>query len=525
MQFNGVDEGDIVKNDGTHIYSIDQRTKEIIITKANPADDMAVVAKIAMEKQFQPQQLYLRNARLIVIGQSYNQPAFYKNKLSADSQPVDRPYQASVVKAIVYDVEDKENPTFVREFELEGSMTDTRMIDGNLYLVANSQPPLSYGDIENVDLRPFYRDTAVSEDVNVVPYKEIEYIPGDPKANYTIVASFDVEAEMEPEITTYLGGTRQVYMSKESLYLAITNNSFEPTGEHEQKTDILKFAISGGKIEYDASTTVSGWLINQFAMDERNGYFRVATTKGFARNNNNQSENQLYVLDSTLEKVGEVNNIARGEQIYSVRFMEDRAYIVTFKTVDPLFVIDLKEPENPEILGELKIPGFSTYLHPYDENHVIGFGVNTKELENPNQTEPRVVRDGMKISLFDITDVNNPKEKFTEIIQGQGTNSELINNHKALMYDGQKGLFAFPITIYDKQSVFQGAHVYGVDLENGFDLKTKITHQKENSRYPNWEDAISRILYIDDQLYTLSPSKIKAHNIENFNFINEIELK
>jgi uncharacterized secreted protein with C-terminal beta-propeller domain len=137
--------------------------------------------------------------------------------------------------------------------------------------------------------------------------------------------------------------------------------------------------------------------------------------------------------------------------------MGDRGYMVTFKKVDPLFVIDLKDPRSPKILGALKIPGYSDYLHPYDENHIIGFGKDTEEVGNG------AFYQGMKIAVFDVTDVTNPIEMFKENIGDRGTDSELLRNHKALLFSKDKNLLAFPVTVMevknknkaDKESIFQ----------------------------------------------------------------------
>jgi uncharacterized secreted protein with C-terminal beta-propeller domain len=196
--------------------------------------------------------------------------------------------------------------------------------------------------------------------------------------------------------------------------------------------------------------------------------------------------------------------------------------------VDPLFVIDLKEPTRPEILGALKIPGYSDYLHPYDENHLIGFGKDTIEIKG------QAYYLGMKVALFDVSDVSNPIQKFSEIIGDRGTDSDLLQNHKALLFSKEKNLLAFPVTLMEikdgsekakqdslqyGQFTFQGALVYNLDLENGFRLKGRITHLSEedylkagNSWY-NSDKNVQRIIYIDDNLFTLSNEMIKANAI------------
>ena len=265
-------------------------------------------------------------------------------------------------------------------------------------------------------------------------------------------------------------------------------------------------------------------------MDEHGGSFRIATTKGnIWATDERISKNCLYVMDSMLSITGRIEDMAPGERIYSVRFMGDRAYVVTFKTVDPLFVIDLKDPEKPVILGALKIPGSSDDLHPYDENHIIGFGKETVEIKG------QAYYQGMKVALFDVTDVSNPVQKFTEMIGDRGTDSELLSNHKALLFSKEKNLLTFPVTLMEIKDAnkvkmntleygeftFQGALVYNLDLENGFKLKGRITHLSDDDYLKagrSWYDSeknIRRIIYIGDNLFTLSNSMIKANAMED----------
>lgn len=286
-------------------------------------------------------------------------------------------------------------------------------------------------------------------------------------------------------------------------------------------------------------------------MDEFQDKFRIATTVGYSWGEGDQtSRNNLYVLDSAMSIEGRIENMAPGEQIYSTRFMGDRAYMVTFKNVDPLFVIDLHNPQKPEILGALKIPGYSDYLHPYDANHLIGFGKDTVELPQKDYQGKTVGTMayylGMKIALFDVTDVTKPKELFSEKIGDRGTYSELLNNHKALLFDKEQGLMAFPVTVMLSPSSskvdnrtgmpeygqfsFQGAYIYNLNLSKGFDLKGKITHMtaedylKAGYYGTEPEKQVNRILYINDTLYTLSDGQIKASALDSLAEMNNLKL-
>ena len=237
------------------------------------------------------------------------------------------------------------------------------------------------------------------------------------------------------------------------------------------------------------------------------------------------------MLDEKLNIPGKLENLAKGEKIYSVRFMDNRAYIVTFVQTDPLFVIDLSNPTNPTVLGELKIPGYSKYLHPYDETHIIGFGEDT--ITENYGYGPVVRTNGMKMALFDVTNPTEPKEMYSIKIGDRGTYSELLNNHKALLFSKEKNIIAFPISIckninnYHSDVKFQGAIIYGIDLEKGFIEKGKIMHMETENGYIEYDysKAVERIIYIKDTIFTVSKDLIKATDMNTMQELNELKIK
>lgn len=341
-----------------------------------------------------------------------------------------------------------------------------------------------------------------------------------------------------------------------------------------EKTVVQKLAVSGGKVEYKTSGEVPGTILNQFSMDEHNGHFRIATTitdnaggitpmMGIATSGGTtgtmiKSEqaggitaeeqttrlttvpaqtvvpprvagpsNNVYVLDGDLKTVGRLEGLAFGERIYSVRFMGDKAYMVTFRQVDPLFVIDLSQPSEPKILGFLKIPGVSDYLHPYDDMHVIGVGRDASE-------EGRIL--GMKLSLFDVSNVSAPREISKYIIGGRGTSSEALSDHKAFLFSREKSLLVIPVSEWHEflgggeamgrpwiSYYSQGAYVFNLDLMNGFVLKGKISHMG-NETSDDWDATVRRSLYIDDVLYTISNKKVVANRLSDMSEVSEVAL-
>jgi inhibitor of cysteine peptidase len=525
VQVQGVDEADVIKTDGKYIYQVNQ--DRIVIINALPAQSMEVVDTLSFkDDKFTPQEMYIDDQYLVIIGHSYKES----------------------VKAMIYDIANKKSIKKIRELELEGHYVSSRKIGSSIYLIANKYiyPEILKNEGQQHTLA--YRDTAISEETNSVDYKEIHYFPHSIESNYLLVGGLNLkQMDQEMQVSTYLGAGESNYASEENLYVVVTNYvlpeskakiwSDEPP---TRNTSVYKFQLHSGKVQYVTSGEVPGNILNQFSMDEHKGSFRIATTSGdMGRADEHTSKNHLYILDQQMNITGKINDIARGERIYSVRFMGDRGYMVTFKTVDPLFVFDLKDPSSPKILGELKIPGYSDYLHPYDENHIIGFGKSTIE----SQDKSMAFYQGMKVALFDITDVNHPKEKFVEIIGDRGTESELLHNHKALLFSKKRNLLAFPVTLMKvnrdgKQSAddlaygqfaTQGAFVYHLDLEQGFKLRKIISHFPEDNdsslhsnsnsgtsnekEWYNTDRHVERALYIGDTIYTISKGMIKAHDL------------
>lgn len=234
---------------------------------------------------------------------------------------------------------------------------------------------------------------------------------------------------------------------------------YEPRTIESTNIDIFKLSVQDLDVEFSAKGRVKGTILNQFSMDEYYNTFRIATTINDWNGWGPDSENFLYVLDEELKLQGTLDGLGLDEKIYSVRFMGERAYIVTFRQVDPLYVIDLSDPKNPNVFGELKIPGFSNYLHPYNENHIIGIGKDASERTG--------VTEGLKIALFDITDVNNPVVK-SEIILGEtGSDSDVLRDHKAFLFDKEKELLVIPTIIYETPSVVDEATL-STNIQNLF---------------------------------------------------------
>lgn len=394
------------------------------------------------------------------------------------------------------------------------------------------------------------------------------------------VSEYDKERALKEIIADYYNALSNDEKTDFENKLGEKAASFEKDWQQKmQRTTIIKITLDNGDSKYVAKGSVPGYLLNQFSLDEHDGYLRVATTSdgwfsggyvladvpgptdiidGQVAGADEQTEprgvpqelirvpdtqiqtNQVYILNNDLDIVGTLENIGVNERIQSARFMSDRLYLVTFKQIDPLFVIDLSSPSNPHILGELKIPGYSTYLHPFDEDTIIGIGQDT-DGEIQEGTVTAAIPAGLKIALFDVADPNHPQEIDHYTIGDRGSSSDALYDHKAFMFDKETSTLVLPIVAqqratkqadangpwYSTLVSFQGAYVLHMDKESGIELKGTITHLNATEQadmkkafdetgdvyyYPPYDAQITRSLFIDDTVYTISQRTIKAND-------------
>ena len=510
-QVKGIDEADIVKADGEYIYYI--TGNKLVILQAG--ENFKIVSEIeyeSKEKEYiEPIEMYIDGEKLIII---------LTKRENSLYELCDVLYQTgNITKTITYDITNKEKPVVYREFEIEGNYITSRMLDKTIYLITDEHILYDEKESDEKNLTQKYTDSTIGEERNI-ELSNISYVPDKPDNSYLNITAFDTQTKRKAEITTILGAGNDVYMSNGNIY--VTKNDF-----YSEISTIYKFSVNKTIVEYVAKTEVKGRVINQFSMDEYNGNFRVATTQL------DNGINNLYIYDETLNEIGKIENLAEGERIYSVRFIGDKGYIVTFKEVDPLFVIDLSDETSPKVLGELKIPGYSTYLHPYDETHIIGFGEDTK-IEKDAYGNENIIATGVKMALFDITNPTSPKELFSTKIGDSATYSSVLYNHKSLLFSKEKNILAFPITINKDEEaagrtklIFQGAIIYEIDLANGFKEKGRIAHMQINNGYKDYDykQEVERIIYINNDLYTLSPGTVKRTDLNTMKELNKVEIK
>lgn len=529
VQVQNVDEADIVKVDSKYIYYVSG--KKVVIIDAEKPETSEKIVEINFENEkFYPREIYVNNQKLIIVGNEYNDTV--KTEFAEiDSATNDMSIKEDIINVnddsksgvIIYDISNVKEPKEIRRVMVDGMYLSSRKIENYIYFVVNKYiytPGIKNNNLEELEqyqdqYKPKYIDTAVGDEEKYIDYDNIYCLDGTDEANYLILVGLNIDNEEEAEIQIFLGAGQYVYSSEKNMYIATNKVAYGDNYEIlSENTHILKVALNNGKFIFKAETNVDGQINNQFSMDENGDTFRIATTTGNIGAIDENTSNNLYILSDKLEEIGKVAEFAKEEKIYSVRYIGNKAYVVTFKQTDPLFVIDLSNPSNPQILGELKIPGYSTYLHPYDETHLIGFGYDTKE------DGTQITTNGLKMVMFDISDLNNPKELFkTNIGDSKYTYSELLFNHKALLFSKEKNIIAFPIYSSAGRKSYTRAAIYEIDLEKGFTLKGEVGTVTDNA-----DEHINRIVFINDTYYTLSNSLVKAANMETLEVVKEIEI-
>jgi len=522
VQVENVDEADTVKTDGEFIYYV--VGNKVIIINAEEMKEISTIEISKGKERFSPREIFIKENKLIVLGNYYKYEENIENSTAKRSDvyyDIARIKTTTMAKAIVYDVSDKENLKVIREVCLDGNYINSRMIGDNIYFIS-TKSVYYYEGIKDEDILPLVKDSLQTKEAKTVNYSDIVYFKDTDYNSYMLVGGFNINNSEPLNIETFWGASSQIYASEKNLYITKTNYS-DYRDYYKSKTTIYKFDLNNSHISLKAKGEVEGYLNNQFSMDEYEGKLRVATNiriKEEAEENIQNDEedintfkqtidgNRLYVLDEELKEIGRIDNLAKDEKIYAVRFIGKYGYIVTFKQIDPLFVIDLSDPTNPQIKGELKIPGYSAYLHPYDENHIIGIGYNTKD-----NGYGGITNYNMKMSMFDVSDAENPKEIFNIDIGNSYTYSDILYNHKSLFYKKADNLIGITVGSNGKNTF----ELFKIDLEKGFEEYGRITGENINS--------IERTIYIENTLYSLGYKNINSYNLENLEKIKELEIE
>lgn len=520
VQVTGVDEADIVKTDGNYTYLL--TGNNVSIMKAYPPDEARLLCTITLN-DMSPAGIFINGDKLAVLGSNYS--------------TIEGPYLYSTTTYInevvtyleLYDISNRTDPTLIKTFTTSGEYLNSRMIDDYVYIVAGQPayyrievfPGISVDKVNLPRIGP--TDNAEEVSASEIYYSNVT----DQYFTFTTIAAMNIKnvTQNTSSKTLMIGGTSTMYVSLTDIY--VTYTTYDQIGYGYEQTSIYRIHVENGTITPEAQGKVPGHVLNQFSMDQYGDYFRVATTTWGLQHSN------VYVLDMNLSIVGRLESIAPGENFHSARFMNNKCYLVTFMMTDPLFVIDLSNPAMPTELGNLTIPGYSDYLHPYDENHLIGIGKETTASEQGYFAWYQ----GVKISLFDVSNVSHPIQMANYIIGDRGSDTPVLRDHKAFLFDKTRNLLVLPVSVakIDETqypyivppsaygtTVWQGAYVFNVTLTNGITFRDRITHVESGSNI--YEDSywVKRSLYIENVLYTVSDKKVKLNNLEDLTLIKEI---
>jgi inhibitor of cysteine peptidase len=531
VQIAGVDESETVKTDGKFAYYYNSKDHRVYVTDVRDPKNVQIVRKIRIPESYGNPELYVGSGKLVVFSNKYSTiPYSYRYWFDRSQKTV----------VVVYDVADPVNPKIERYFQIDGSVSKTRRVGRYLYLLSSSplsfpydryfigNPEAKYPVDQKLDSAKIDREFSVSKvmpkklelshtslkDANfrqkgvLLPYRiesgaastcgETEYVLPDAATlekysfspTFTTLSIIDLENVNERVRTkVFFGDTSEIMMTPTSLYLTSQMYSdsgwkcpayarcFQPFWNAGYESLVHKISINGLTAKYAATAVVSGSPLNQYSMDEgADGTFRIVTSES-----GDKTSTRVSVLDKNLSPLGTVANIAPGETFRSSRFIGNKLYLVTFEQIDPLFVIDLADAKNPKIEGELKIPGYSLYLHPYAPGKLIGLGYDTVTNQWGGTQNA-----GIKVDLYDVSDVKNPKRLSSLTLGGIGSSSDALWNPKLFTWYAAKNQLFLPVTLmepsklanepYRYSGAFQGTVAFSIDPVSGIKETGRVTH-------------------------------------------------
>ncbi len=582
IQEEGVDESDVFKSDGVNFYIAKGKTLRIV--RATPTADMQEIAQVEFDQDVES--LYLVGDKAIVLLQA--QGYFYGGPMPMRAQTADvmmwPPYYVDASLSVAeVDLTDPAAAAITKQVKFDGSLVTSRVTNNRLILVLTIAPPVpdnpnifTLGALTLDNVLPKMQDNSGTASPMVPP--ENWYHPVSPDGYFTTAVMTLDAANIESVIgsVAVMANAGTIYASTEALY--VTNTDYTLDNQYRETTAIHKLTFNAdGVAEYAASGTVPGRLLNQFSLGELDGYLRLAThisnfggwvqtsggggavdvavpeapvaSDGQAQGSDGATgsagsgtsvagpvsstppedpHNAVYVLqekDGTLEIVGSLEGLAPNENLYAARFIGGRGFLVTFEQIDPLSVLDLSDPTAPKLVGQLELPGYSDYLHPFGDNLLIGVGRSTRE-----SPWGGVVRDAIQLSLFDVTDLSKPTLVQRLEVGGYGSESDVSYTHKAFTFLPDRGLLAIPgvllsaqgdpWTAYSYLPEFDGILCYQVDA-TGFTALGRVSSViYDELGWTQWR----RAAFIEDTVYSVTPAGLRAADISAFDTSTELVL-
>jgi uncharacterized secreted protein with C-terminal beta-propeller domain len=502
IQEAGVDEPDVVKTDGRRIYAVTDGTLRIVdVTGAAPR----VVGTLKLEGA--GQQLLVHGDRLLAIASEGLARIVPMPGVPVPSIGLDTPSARTIVSEI--DVSDAAHPTVRRSMTVPGHFVDARQHAGTARLVIDAAPqPIAVPAIRRARLSRFLGHTVLHSNLTGRTYRrplahcdQIRRPRAFSGLDVLAILTVDLDRGMYSlDRDGVMAGAQVVYGSAGSLYVA--SRRYERAVElgtdtsADVTTEIHRFDISHpDHTVYKASGRVPGFVLNSYALSEYKGDLRVATTEEAPWSSVDDSSSRLTVLrqdGAALKAVGAVGGLGKGQRIYAVRFLGDKAFVVTFRQIDPLYALDLSQPTAPKVRGALELPGYSAYLHPITDDVLLGIGREGA---------------GVKASLFDVSDLAAPKQ-VASLALGQGQSTAEFDPH-AFLYWAPARLAVLPLSTFDDEAWWAGA--VGLRVGDGLSQAGRLEHRDAAQ---DMDAPIDRSLVIGDRLYTLSYLGLQATRLD-----------
>lgn len=487
VRTEGVGEADIVKTDGSYLYTLKANSQEISIVDIR-SDQMKVVSSISLNENFQASEFYLSDQKLFVLGNMQN------TQVDSDSKTL---YRGSCTRIQTYDLTDINNPKSIGTVDQSGYYRTSRFKDGYLYVFSD------YYIYDTITKKDYPSYVPLVGD-NLLKQSDI-YLPTNHAADqYLVVSSVSASSpDKAADQKAVMSENGEVYVSENNIYIyEYTNSSILADNLAAKNQTILrKLSYNKGKLSGSAQGKVKGYLNDSFSIDEYDNTLRLVTTVTHNVGSSSQS-NSVYVLDADLKTIGKIEDLAKNEQVYSARFLGDTGYFVTYEQTDPLFSVDFSDPKNPKILGKLKIPGFSEYLHFYSDNLLLGIGMDTDE---------NGITNGVKISMFDISDPSDVKE-VSKYTLDQYYYSDVFSDYRAALVDPEKNLIGFPLSGSANQYV-----ILSYDKDQGFQVQ--MQEEVNGNSYLG-----TRGVYANEKFYVINGNAIEAYRMGDYVKIDDLLL-
>lgn len=497
----GVAEGDIVKTDGDRIYVLNNHRIDIVDIAGGELEELG---EIELGDDIYMSEIFVKNDRLVAV---YSKTEYPEETEDGQYACTYREYTV----AETFDIGNPAEPKSIGKITQSGNFYTMRVTGDYVYMLSNYYPDMQCTAKDAEAYIPTVQGKMMESADIFMPSQKAG-------SQYTVITSFSLDnPEERADSKAIFGTTGLCYVSSENIYICESDYGYNSSSD-VTRTWIRKIGYKDGELKAVGQVKVDGLLNDSFSIDEYEGNLRLVTSLSYNDNGGvmpislfsedsteekeeKEDSNTLYVLDKNLKELARIENLAEDEQVYSARFMGDIGYFVTYRQMDPLFSVDLSDPKNPEILGALKIPGFSEYLHPFGEGKLLGIGMDTDETGTTTN--------GVKLSMFDISNPEDVQEVQKYVIE-RAYSTDVAYNYKAALIDVEKNIIGF--TAYSEIPYY---YIFSYN-EDGFAevFKRELTGMSSEVR----------ALYVGENLYLVAGNTVESYRMDTFEKIDDIVL-